>query len=79
MRTRNITQTIRNLVNSVPQSAKKQPQTGGKSVKSDMKNFPKDPTARTNILELKKAQLIADGRRYVDSAEATIAVLKLIL
>lgn len=63
-RTKDATQTIYNLVNTAPNSPKKVPRapsSGGSS------GFPKDPNMRSSMLDVKKAELIADGRRkYIE-------------
>lgn len=63
-RTKDATQTIYNLVNTAPNIPKKVPRapsSGGSS------GFPKDPNMRSSMLDVKKAELIADGRRkYIE-------------
>jgi len=65
-RTRDVTQTIYNLVNTAPNTrAKKVPRAPSSS--SSGGGFPKDPAARSSMLDVKKAELIADGRRkYIE-------------
>ena len=61
MRTRDTTQTIYNLVKTAPKDIPKAV-AKGTAAKASGGVF-KDPVARANMLELKKAQLIANGRR----------------
>lgn len=62
VRTKDTTQTIYNLVRTAPKEIKKvQKPSPPKS--SGQGSLFKDPVARANMLELKKAELIADGRR----------------
>ena len=63
MRTKDTTQTIYNLVRTAPKEIKKAPKTTPTKSSGQGSLF-KDPVARSNMLELKKAELIADGRRY---------------
>ncbi|XP_063680283.1 lipid droplet-regulating VLDL assembly factor AUP1-like [Bolinopsis microptera] len=66
MRTKDTTQTIYNLVRTAPKEIKKAPKTTPTKSSGQGSLF-KDPVARSNMLELKKAELIADGRRrYIE-------------
>lgn len=62
-RTKDTTKTIYNLVKTAPKDIKKTPKMA--AAKTAVGVF-KDPVARANMLELKKAELIADGRRLVN-------------
>lgn len=61
-RTKDVTQTIYNLVNTAPNTPMKVPRAPSTSTNSGG-GFPKDPAARSSMLDIKKAELIADGRR----------------